>query len=122
MQCKEGEKKNSKGKCYKPKDKPTVCVAGQKKNSNGKCYTPNVPRTGPSCDARSTIARGSSCACRYKGMRKVNATRCACTNGLPPVRGVGCVKIKIERGGDGDAAGTGGGRNCVTVLGVKKCF
>lgn len=121
VKCTAGERKNSAGQCYTPKVRD--CPAGQKMNSRGKCYVVDVP-TGPTCDARTTVARGDECACRYRGMRKVSATKCACSSGLPPVRGVGCVNVTINRstGSDGPAGHSTEGRNCVTVLGVKKCF
>ena len=114
--CKQGQKKNSKGKCYWPK-----CPSGQARNSSGQCY---VVDTGPSCDARTTVARNGECACRYKNMRRVNASRCSCKSGIPPVRGVGCVNVSIgvTGGGGGGVEGEGSSKRCVTIAGITKCF
>ena len=131
VKCAQGQVKNSAGKCYTPK--PNECREGQKRNSKGVCYFPKCPsgqarnsrgvcvKVGPSCDARTTVRRGDDCACRYSGMRKVNASRCVCRTGLPPIKGVGCVKVDIERGRDGDAAGTGSNKTCVNIAGVRVC-
>jgi hypothetical protein len=115
--CPRGQVKNSKGQCYTPEK---TCPTGQQLNSKGQCYTPR--EQGPSCDPRSTVQQGNGCACRYGGMRKLNATRCVCANtGLPPVPGAGCPKVKIERGGGDGAVPGGGGGNCIVVNGIRLC-
>lgn len=113
--CPSGQVKNSKGQCYTPEKS---CPSGQVKNSKGQCYTPRTQT--PSCDSRSTVQQGNGCACRYSGMRKVNSTRCVCSNtGLPPVPGAGCPRVKIERG-EGDGAAPGG-QKCIVVNGIRLC-
>ncbi|MGH1577405.1 peptidoglycan-binding protein [Planktotalea sp.] len=110
--CPEGQRRNSKGQCYTVQKS---CPSGYKLNSNGDCYKPRTQ-----CNARSTIQHGDGCACRYRGMRKVSATRCVCQNtGLPPISGAGCPRIEIDRGEDG--AG-GHGKNCVIVNGQRICI
>ncbi|KAG1648495.1 hypothetical protein GQR58_029786 [Nymphon striatum] len=132
--CRDGQVKNSKGQCYTPKkDEPRACAAGQKRNSKGQCYTPKktcpkgqklnsknqcyTPR--PTCDAKSTVRRGDGCACRYRGMTKVTASRCVCSNGSPIVPGAGCIRVE-KKETDGPA-GTEGGKRCVVIGGVRIC-
>ena len=55
-----------------------------------------------SCDPRTTVQRGEACACRYSGMRKVSATKCRCSNGLPALPGAGCVKVTLSLPSGGD--------------------
>ncbi len=118
VSCRDGQLKNSKGACYWPK-----CPEGQKRNSRGVCYV--LETAGPSCDARTTVARSGECACRYRNMRRVNASRCTCNSGIPPVRGVGCVNVSIGITGGGGGSGPvegEGGKRCVTIAGVTRCF
>lgn len=110
--CKPWQELNSRGKCYTP-----ACPEGQKRNSKGVCYTPDGPR----CDPTSTVKRNGQCVCRYEGMRKTSATSCGCRNGLLVVRGAGCVRVKIEKGGgDGGPAGTSE-KTCLVIAGVRVC-
>lgn len=114
--CAPPQVKNSKGVCYTPKV-PTAevtCKKGQLKNSKGQCYTPkDVAPKAASCDARSTVQRGSDCACRYSNMRKKSATSCVCSNtGLSPIPGVGCPSIKIGGGTKDDVDGHPGDGGC----------
>ena len=72
------------------------------------------------CDAKTTVKRGDSCACRYKGMDRRNATSCACPKGSALVAGVGCVtrvKPKICPNGLPEIPGIG----CVEIRRKKKC-
>ncbi|WGW04480.1 peptidoglycan-binding domain-containing protein [Tropicibacter oceani] len=112
--CAAGQKLNSKGQCYTPREE---CQPGQKRNSKGQCYT---PRAEVSCDSASTVKRNGACVCRYKGMRQVTDSRCACSNGLPVVPGAGCVRIEKKRS-EGDVDVPGKEKTCVTLAGVKIC-
>lgn len=70
------------------------------------CVKRKVPRSEPRpkkpvakalvCDRNTTVQRGAACACRYSGMRKISATKCRCSNGLPALPGVGCVKVTLS--------------------------
>lgn len=42
------------------------------------------------CDPATTVLRSETCACRFEGMVRFNATRCVCQNGLPPRAGSIC--------------------------------
>lgn len=108
VSCKAGQQKNSAGKCYTPRKE---CPAGYRLNSKGKCYKLAAPLQ---CDKRSTVKSGSGCACRYKGMRNINARSCVCRNtGLAPIPGVGCPTVKIQRPKpDGPAGHDGEGSSC----------
>lgn len=121
VDCADGQVKNSKGRCYTPRaETPDVsCKKGQVKNSKGQCYTPkkDTPKAGASCDARSTVQRGSDCACRYSNMRKSSATACVCQNtGLSPIRGLGCPSIKIGGGGHDTPDKPSGSGDCKLEL------
>ncbi len=81
--------------------------------SGGACVKRKQPQTTPRpkkpaaatalvCDRKTTVQRGTSCACRYSGMRKVSATKCRCSNGLPALPGVGCVNVTLSLPGGGD--------------------
>jgi hypothetical protein len=46
------------------------------------------------CDRATTIRKGrNKCVCRYDGMRKISATKCACRKGRTFLPGQGCVRL-----------------------------
>ncbi len=76
-------KKVSPSKCACPRN--TFFVAG-------KGCTPklNVPLP-KKCDTLTTKKSGNKCVCRYRNMKKVSGTKCACKNGGFVVAGRGCI-------------------------------
>ena len=56
----------------------------------------DTPPPPPSCEPLTTVLRNGTCACRYAGMMRLNARTCLCENGLPPLPGVGCVRLKRD--------------------------
>jgi peptidoglycan hydrolase-like protein with peptidoglycan-binding domain len=50
-------------------------------DNNRACAAALVPAAPLQCDARSTRAAGDGCACRFKAMKRVSATACACPKG-----------------------------------------
>ncbi|MDZ7905846.1 MAG: peptidoglycan-binding domain-containing protein [Cypionkella sp.] len=59
------------------------------------CTTVRVPAPPLLCDGKTARAKGGECACLYKGMSRVSATKCACRKGtvLGPN---GCVKQTVR--------------------------
>ncbi|WP_185962221.1 peptidoglycan-binding domain-containing protein [Palleronia caenipelagi] len=49
------------------------------------------------CEKGTTVKRGSSCVCRYKGMVQISKTSCGCTKGYSFQSGRGCVKVVREQ-------------------------
>ena len=59
--------------CVKKPDRPKACPDGQTR-INGDCA---IVEEGPlQCDPKSTVARGDICACKFKGMKRLNARQC----------------------------------------------
>ncbi len=73
--------------------------------NNRACAVLRVPAPPLQCDKRTTHARGGECACVFKDMSRVSASKCACPKGkvLGPQ---GCVTREVVVDGsksDGDA-------------------
>ncbi len=62
------------------------------------CAVLRVPAPPLQCDKRTTRARAGACACRFKGMSRVSASKCTCPKGeaLGPQ---GCAKRDVVVGG-----------------------
>ena len=79
--------KAGKGCVEKPRDLPRSCAAGLTM-INGECAS--VTTAPAQCDDRTTVKRGEACACRYRGMRQVSPSKCACPAGSKLIPGEGC--------------------------------
>lgn len=73
-----------------------------------------VPDAALKCDPASTRQRGDQCVCiDQKNAKKLSATQCGCTNGLPMINGV-CIPIDIAPKPQGD--GPAGAEKCLIML------
>ncbi len=66
-------------------------LSGGSKPACASSKLPAMPRPLLKCDRTSTLQKGEKCVCRYRGMTKVSATRCACKAGRNLVPGKGCL-------------------------------
>lgn len=75
---------------------------------------PDAATAALKCDQASTRQRGDQYVCSdAKNAKKLSATQCGCTNGLPMISGV-CIPIDIAPKPQGD--GPAGAEKCLIML------